>query len=573
MKKYVQYIKGNWIATILAPLFIIIDTLGMIVQPYFTSKIIDIGIPNGDTGYIVRTGILMAVLAVISIAGGFLAMFFSSKAAYGFGANLRKDMVSKIQEFSFSNINKFSTSSLITRLTNDVEVLTNLFQMILRMTIRSPFMLIGGVVSMLILSPKLSFIFLALLPILAVLVVIIMRKAFPLFKKVQEKIDKVNTVIRENLVGARVVKSFVREEFENERFEKANTDLMETFIKSFRIMLFLMPTIMLIMNLAIVTVLWVGGSGMIEVGAISASITYMVMSLMSLVMLSMVFMNFSRAKASSDRVLEVLQEKPDITNHVSKEESPKIQKGKVEYHIEKFEFADSKGEPILENINFEIQPGQTVAIIGSTGTGKSTLVNLMPRFYDVTKGYVKIDDINVRDYNLETLREGIGMVLQENRLFAGTIEENIRWGKSDASLEEIKHACKIAQIDTYIEELPEQYNAKVEQRGANFSGGQKQRLAIARALIKKPKILILDDSVSALDATTEMNLRKALKEEFKNITIFLIVQKISSCKDSDKVIVVDDGTIVGIGTHEELMENNKIYQEISNSQKEVMAEE
>ena len=573
MKKYIKYVKGNWIATILAPLFIIVDTLGMIVQPYFTSKIIDIGIPNGDTGYIVRTGILMAVLAIVSIAGGFLAMFFSSKAAYGFGANLRKDMVSKIQKFSFSNINKFSTSSLITRLTNDVEVLTNLFQMILRMTVRSPFMLIGGVVSMLILSPKLSLIFLALLPILAVLVVIIMKKAFPLFKMVQEKIDKVNTVIRENLVGARVVKSFVREDFENKRFEKANTDLMETFIKSFRIILFLMPTIMLIMNLAIVAVLWIGGSGMIDVGAISASITYMVMTLMSLIMLSMVFMNFSRAKASSDRVLEVLEEKPDITNHILKENSPKIEKGKVEYHIESFEFADSRGEPILKNINFKVEPGQTVAIIGSTGTGKSTLVNLMPRFYDVTNGYVKIDDVDVRDYNLEILRDGIGMVLQENRLFAGTIEENIKWGKRDASLEEIKHACKIAQIDTYIEELPEQYASKVEQRGANFSGGQKQRLAIARALIKKPKILILDDSVSALDATTEINLRRALKEEFKNTTIFLIVQKISSCKDSDKVIVVDDGTIVGIGTHEELMKNNKVYQEISNSQKEVMTEE
>lgn len=572
MKKFIKYIKGNWVATILAPLFIIIDSLGMIVQPYFTSKIIDVGIPNGDINYIIRTGILMAVLSIVSITGGFLAMFFSAKAAYGFGANLRKDMISKIQEFSFSNINKFSTSSLVTRLTNDVEILTNLFQMILRMTVRSPFMLIGGVVSMLILSPKLSLIFLALLPILTVLAVVIMKKAFPLFKQVQQKIDKVNTVIRENLVGARVIKSFVREDFENDRFEKANKDLMQTFIRSFRLMLFLMPAIMLIMNLAIVAVLWVGGSGLIEVGAISASITYMVMSLISLIMLSMVFMNFSRAKASSDRVLEVLEEVPDITNSVSKEESPKITKGKVEYNIEKFEFADSEGEPILENIKFEINPGETVAIIGSTGTGKSTLVNLMPRFYDVTKGYVKIDDVDVKDYNLEVLRDGIGMVLQENRLFSGTIEENIRWGKKDATDDEVKHACKIAQIDTYIEGLENKYKSKVEQRGANFSGGQKQRLAIARALIKKPKILILDDSVSALDATTEVNLRKALREEFKNTTVFLIVQKISSCKDSDKVIVVDDGTIVGIGTHEELIANNKVYQEISDSQKEVMEE-
>ena len=572
MKKFIKYIKENWLATILAPLFIILDSFGMIVQPYFTSKIIDIGIPNGDIGYIIRTGLLMAILSIISIAGGFLAMFFSSKAAYGFGANLRKDMIDKIQEFSFSNINKFSTSSLITRLTNDVEIITNLFQMILRMAVRAPFMLIGGIISMLLLGPQLSIIFLALVPILAILAIIIMKKAFPLFKKVQEKIDKVNTIIRENLVGARVIKSFVRENFENDRFEKANTDLMNTFIRGFRLMLFLMPAIMLIMNLAIVAVLWVGGSGLIEVGAISASITYMVMSLISLIMLSMVFMNFSRAKASSDRILEVINEKPDITNKVSKEESPKITKGKVEYNVEKFEFSDSKGEPILENIKFEIKPGETVAIIGSTGTGKSTLVNLMPRFYDVTNGYVKIDDVDVRDYNLEVLRDGIGMVLQENRLFSGTIEENIRWGKANASLEEIKHACKIAQIDTFIEGLENKYQSKVEQRGSNFSGGQKQRLAIARALIKNPKILILDDSVSALDATTELNLRRALKEEFTETTVFLIVQKISSCKDSDKVIVIDDGTIVGIGTHDELIANNKVYQEISNSQKEVMAE-
>lgn len=571
MKKFVKYMKGNWRAAVLAPLFIIIDTLGMVVQPYFISKIIDVGIANGDINYIIRTGIIMMVLAIVAIAGGFLAMFFSSKAAYGFGRNIRKDMISKIQEFSFSNINKFSTSSLITRMTNDVEILVNLVQMMLRMFIRAPFMLVAGVVMMLVLSPRLSLIFLVLIPILGILMYFIMKKAFPLFRVVQEKIDRVNTVIRENLVGARVVKSFVREDFERERFEKVNSDLMQTFIKSYRLILILMPGVMLIMNLAVVAVLAIGGTGAVEVGAISSSITYMTMTLMSLIMVSMVFMNFSRAKAATDRISEVLDEEPDIKD-CKNPSLAKIEKGKIEYHVKSFAFKDSEGEPILENINLTIEPGSTVAIIGSTGTGKSTLVNLIPRFYDVTDGYVKVDDIDVRDYDINTLRDGIGMVLQENRLFEGTISSNIRWGKEEATLEEIKEACRIAQIDEFIEGLPDKYESHVEQRGANFSGGQKQRLTIARALIKKPKILILDDSVSALDSTTELNLRKALKENFKDTTVILIVQKISSCMDADKVIVVDDGTVVGFGTHKELIENNKVYQEISNSQKQVMPE-
>lgn len=566
-----KYMKGNWKYAILAPLCILIDTIGMMIVPQITSNVIDVGIKTNDVNYIINQGIIAVLGAVICMIGGFFAMYFSAKASYGFGANLRQDLINKIQEFSFANINKFTTSSLITRLTNDVEVLVNLVQMCLRMLIRTPIILVGGILMLYLTSKDIAKLFFALIPILVILILTVLVKAFPMFRKVQEKIDKVNSVIRENLVGARVVKSFVREDFENERFEDANEGLKDITIKSFGIMIVMMPMVSLIMNIAIALVLWIGSSGTVEAGALSAAITYMMMTLISLMMLSMVFMNFSRAKASKDRIAEILNEVPDIKNKENAVNN-KIEKGEVEYNVETFEFADSHGEAILENVKFKVNAGEMIAIIGSTGTGKSTLVNLMPRFYDVTKGEVKIDGIDVRDYDLTVLRDSIGMVLQENRLFEGTIEENIKWGKKDATLEEVKEACKIAQIDEYIESLPEKYNSHVEQRGANFSGGQKQRLCIARALIKKPKILILDDSVSALDSTTENNLRRALKEEFKDTTIFMIVQKISSCREVDRVLVVDDGTIVGNGTHEELIQNNDIYKEIYESQKEVMPE-
>ena len=567
--KMTKFMKGNWSSAILSPICIILDSLGMMAVPYATALIIDKGIASGDISYITKLGLITVVVCFFAMFAGFLAMFFSSKAAYGFGKNLRQAMMEKIQEFSFNNINKFTTSSLITR---DVDILSQLVQMMLRMMIRTPVLLVTGTIMMLKINSKLSSLFIVLIPVIALMMTIVIFKAFPMFKKVQTKIDKVNNVIRENLIGARVVKSFVREEYENNRFNKANTELMDINIKSFNIMIILMPLVTLIMNLAIAGVLWIGSSGTVEVGALSSGIQYMTVTLTSLIMLSMVFMNFSRAKASYDRIKEVLETEPDITNNSSARKKNKITKGKVEYNVKKFAFEDSNGEAILENIKFTVNPGEEVAIIGSTGTGKSTLVNLMPRFYEVTDGFVKIDGRDVRDYTLENLRDAIGFVLQENRLFAGTIAENIKWGKSDATLEEIKHACKVAQIDEFIESLPDKYESRVEQRGANFSGGQKQRLAIARALIKKPKILILDDSVSALDATTENNLRAALKTEFSDTTIFLIVQKIKSCKTADKVLVIDDGTIVGNGTHDELIESNEIYKEINESQKEVMPE-
>lgn len=571
MRRYLKYLKGVKKYAILAPLFMMVDAMCSVISPYIISKIIDVGIANGDTGYIVKMGGIMFLLALGVLGGGFGCMYFSAKASYGFGANLRGDIIRKIQTFSFANINKFSTASIITRATNDVEVLVQLVQMCLRMLIRSPFMFVGGIIMAISLNKGMSLILVALIPLLAILIAFAILKAFPLFTKVQEKIDRVNSILRENLVGSRVIKAFVREEHEENRFKKANQELRDLSVKSFGIMVLLMPGVTLIMNLGIAAVLWFGGklalTGAIQVGQISSYVTYITMVLSALIMLMMMFMNLSRSKASAKRISEILCEVPDIANNVNCVENEHvITKGKVEYNIKKFAFADSCGEAILENVKFNAKPGEMIAIIGSTGTGKSTIVNLMPRFYDVTEGYVKIDDVDVKDYDLKNLRDGIGMVLQENRLFSGTIRSNLLWGNGNATDEELYQALRIAQMEEHVKCMKDGLDSRVEQRGTNFSGGQKQRLTIARALVKKPKILIMDDSVSALDATTEKNLREALRREMKDTTIFVITQRISSCKEADKILVVDDGTIVGQGTHDELIVNNKVYKEISDSQ-------
>ena len=571
MRRYLKYLKGVKKYAILAPLFMMVDAMCSVISPYIISKIIDVGIANGDTGYIMKMGGIMFLLALGVLGGGVGCMYFSAKASYGFGANLRGDIIRKIQTFSFANINKFSTASIITRATNDVEVLVQLVQMCLRMLIRSPFMFVGGIIMAISLNKGMSLILVALIPLLAILIAFAILKAFPLFTKVQEKIDRVNAILRENLVGSRIIKAFVREEHEENRFKNANKELRDLSVKSFGIMVLLMPGVTLIMNLGIAAVLWFGGkfalTGNIQVGQISSYVTYITMVLSALIMLMMMFMNLSRSKASAKRISEILCEVPDIANNVNHVENEHtITKGQVEYNVKKFAFTDSCGESILENVKFNAKPGEMIAIIGSTGTGKSTIVNLMPRFYDVTEGYVKIDGVDVKDYDLKNLRDGIGMVLQENRLFSGTIRSNLLWGNGNATDEELYQALRIAQMEEHVKSMKDGLNSKVEQRGTNFSGGQKQRLTIARALVKKPKILIMDDSVSALDATTEKNLREALRREMKDSTIFVITQRISSCKEADKILVVDDGTIVGQGTHNELIVNNKVYKEISDSQ-------
>lgn len=578
MKRYLKYLDGVKKYAVLSPIFMMIDAMCSVISPFVISKIIDVGIANSDTAYIIKMGGIMFLLALGVLIGGFGSMYFSAKASYGFGANLRKDIIKKVQTYSFANINKFSTASIITRATSDVEVLVQLVQMCLRMLIRSPFMFVGGIIMTIAINKGMSLILVALIPLLALLIGFAIFKTFPLFTKMQEKIDRVNAILRENLSGSRFIKAFVREEHEEERFKTANKELRDLSVKSYGILVLLMPGVTLIMNIGIAAVLWFGGklalTGDILVGEISSIVSYITMVLSALIMLMLIFMNLSRAKASAKRITEILTEEPDIKDDVDNVENDlKVTRGKVEYNVEKFAFTDSLGEAILENIKFTANPGEMVAIIGSTGTGKSTIVNLMPRFYDVTEGYVKIDDKDVKEYSLKNLRDGIGMVLQHNRLFRGTIRSNLLWGNKEATDEELYDALRIAQMEEHVKNMKDGLDSKVEQRGTNFSGGQKQRLTIARALVKKPKILILDDSVSALDATTEKNLREALRREMKDTTVFVITQRISSCKEADKILVVDDGTIVGEGTHDELIENNKVYKEISDSQKQEVRED
>ncbi len=571
-----KYLRKYWYAVILAPLLMIVEVYGDLSIPKLVARIIDEGIAVGNEAVVQDIGIKIILLTLLMLVGGVGCAIFASIAGQGFGAELRKDMYQNIQKFSFANINKFKTSSLITRLTNDVTMLEQLVKMALRMMVRSPLMFIGGILMALSINKKLAIIIAIALPIMIVAALLIAKKGLPFFTRVQQKIDRVNNVIRENLVGARVVKVFTREELEENRFEEANNDLMKTSIEGLNIMMWMMPVISLIMNLSIVAVVWFGaklvGVDGFEVGDIQSFITYITQILFSLMMLSASVLNVSRSKASYDRVKEVLDEKTDICN-VENPVCNKIEKGKITFKDVCFAYKDSDGSYILNDLNFEIQPGEVVAILGSTGSGKTTVINLIPRMFDVSEGEVLIDDINVKDYDLKSLRENIGMVLQKNILFSGTISENIRWGKEDATEEEIARACDIAQIGSFIQALPEKYETMIGQRGVNFSGGQKQRLCIARAIVKKPKILILDDSMSALDTATENKLRNALKKEMKGTTVVMIAQRISTAQNADKILILDKTKLVGFGTHEELLQNNQVYQEIYRSQMEVKANE
>ena len=572
MKRWIKYAKNHMAYFILGPLCMIVEVVGEVMMPKFFGAIINSVTKGMSAGYIAGICLIMILTALLMLAGGVGGAYFGSKASVNFASDLRNDVYKKIQSFSFANVDKFETGSLVTRLTNDVTQVQNFVNMLLRMFLRAPGMLIGALIMAIILSPSLSVIFAVVIPLVAIGIFTVVRIGFPKFSKMQTKIDALNTNVQENLTNVRVIKSFVREDHQKEKFYKANLDLKKSAIDALNTMIFMHPMIMLFMNVTTVLVLWVGGNqvigGNLLVGDLTAFITYVTQILFSLMIVVMLFMTSSRALASARRISEVLDEVSDICDFDSKEKDKKIKDGKIEFKNVSFRYYKNSQDAVLENINFEILPGETVGIIGSTGCGKSTLVSLIPRFYDTDSGSVLIDNADVCEYSLKNLRDGIGMVLQKNVLFSGTIYDNIRWGNDTADEETVREFSDYAQADNFIKEFKNGYETELGQGGANLSGGQKQRLCIARALIKKPKILILDDSTSAVDTATEACIKETLLNKLSDMTKIIIAQRISSVRDADKIIVLDEGKICGIGTHDELMDTSEEYREIYYSQNE-----
>ena len=567
MTKLLKYIKGNAIIyTILAPLMMFIEVIMDLNQPKLMSDIIDIGIANGDISYVLNVGFKMIVVAFIGILGGMLCGIFATLASMNMGKNIRQSLFDKIQSLSFLEIDKFKTSSLITRLTNDVTQVQNMVMMGLRGMVRSPLIFLGGIIMSLTISVKLSMIFLIAIPLIILSVTLITSKSIPFFTEMQKKIDNVNLVMRENLLGVRVVKAFAIEDKVRQRFSNANEELMDTSIKAQEVTILLWPLVTLIMNLSVVAVLWFGGNyvnnGSLEVGKIMAFINYLVQIMGSLNMLVMIIINFSRAKVSAERINEVLDIESSIKD---RENAEKIENFDVEFKDVYFKY-NKDGEYVLKDISFKASEGEKIGIIGPTGSGKSSLISLIPRLYDTTSGSVMIGNKDVRSLKIKDLRKIIGVVLQDTTLFSGSIADNLRFGMEDANEEMMDSATRDAQAFEFINSSNEGYNREVGQRGKNLSGGQKQRISIARTLIKNPKILILDDSSSALDMETESKLQNSLKNRMKDSTVFLIAQRISAVMDSDKIIVLDNGEIAAIGTHKELIKNCEIDRSIAISQ-------
>ena len=571
MKRWYKYIKPYLPYFILGPLCMIIEVVGEMLMPTFLTSVIDGG--NDGTLTVAKsiiTSLLMILTAIIMMAGGVGGSYFGSKASVNFAADLREDVYRKVQKFSFANIDKFSTGSLVTRLTNDVTQMQNMVNMMLRMMLRSPGMLIGGLIMAIRLKPSLATVLAVSIPLLLLSVVGIIRTGFPRFSKMQTKVDGLNNAVQESVTNVRVVKSFVREEHETEKFKTANRDLKESGMAAMRVMIFMQPVMTIFMNLTTLAVIWFGGNIVLDngmtVGQLSAFITYVTQILSSLMMVTMMLMMSSRALASARRISEVLDEKVDLNDETAAHPELTVQKGEITFEKVTFRYYKDSVDPVLDQIDLTIPAGSTVGIIGSTGCGKTSLVSLIPRLYDVDEGAVKIDGVDVRDYSLYHLREGVGMVLQKNVLFSGTIEENLRWGDENATDEEMKRAAESAQADKFVSAFPAGYDTMLDQGGVNVSGGQKQRLCIARALLKKPKIIILDDSTSAVDTATEAQIRKAFRTDLAGSTKIIIAQRIGSVMDADQIVVMDDGRITGIGTHDELLANNTEYQEIYYSQ-------
>ena len=571
IKKLLAHVKEYKLATLLAPLFVIGEVFLEVLIPFYTAKLIDSGIYQQDMSNITKYGVILVVMAMLSLTCGTLSGNYAAIASSGFAKNLRKAIFEKVQTFSFRNIDKFSTSSLVTRLTTDITNIQNAFQMVIRIAVRTPVMFISAFVMVLSISPKMSLIFVCVIPILIIALALIVKNAHPVFEKVFKTYDKLNNVVQENIRGVRVVKSFVREDYEIKKFDNVSEEIYRLFKKAEQIVSLNNPVMMLCVYLSMILISWIGaklivlsGSTALTTGELTSIVTYTMQILMSLMMLSMIFVMVTMSKASCERVIEVLDEQSDLTNC----QSPvtEVKDGSIDFEDVSFSYSNRMDNLCLKDVNVHIKSGETVGILGGTGSSKSTLVQLIPRIYDVTKGTLKVGGVDVKQYDIETLRNQVAMVLQKNVLFSGTIKENLRWGDKQATDQQIEHVCKLAQADDFIQGFPKKYDTYIEQDGSNVSGGQKQRLCIARALLKKPKILILDDSTSAVDTKTDSLIRQAFREEIPNTTKIIIAQRVSSIMDADKIIVLDNGKISAIGSHEELLKSSPIYQEVYYSQ-------
>ena len=568
LKRYKKYITPYLSAFVIGPLMMLTEVAGEVMLPKFMSMIINNGVASRNVAYIGKMGTLMVLTVLFMAVGGILGAYFSAKASISFTSDMRNDLFRKVQQFSFENIDDYSTGSLVTRLTNDVQQVQNVLMMGLRMALRAPGMFLGALIMAFMMNRQLAVIILIVIPLLLAAILLILKTAFPRFGEMQRRLDRLNSGIQESLTNVRVVKSFVREDHEIEKFSKLNDDLKESSLRALRIVITTMPVMMFAMNVTTLAVVWYGGNiiiaGKMPVGDLTAFTTYIVQILMSLMMLSMVFLQSSRASASMKRINEIFDTEIGLNDDNAENKDKKVTEGRVEFKNVSFGYSGENGRKdlVLEGISFTAEPGQTIGIIGSTGSGKTSLVQLIPRLYDVTGGEVLVDGVNVKEYSLKHLREGVGMVLQKNVLFSGTIEENLRWGNEDAPMEDVIRFSESAQADPFVKTFKNGYDTEMGQGGVNVSGGQKQRLCIARALLKRPKILILDDSTSAVDTATEAKIRESLYHDLKDTTKIIIAQRISSVQEADQILVLEDGKIIGHGTHEELLKTCEAYSEI-----------
>ena len=572
LKRYKKYITPYLSAFVIGPLMMLTEVAGEVMLPKFMSMIINNGVASRNVAYIGKMGTLMVLTVLFMAVGGILGAYFSAKASISFTSDMRNDLFRKVQQFSFENIDDYSTGSLVTRLTNDVQQVQNVLMMGLRMALRAPGMFLGALIMAFMMNRQLAVIILIVIPLLLAAIILILKTAFPRFGEMQRRLDRLNSGIQESLTNVRVVKSFVREDHEIEKFSRLNRDLKESSLRALRIVIATMPVMMFAMNVTTLAVVWYGGNiiiaGKMPVGDLTAFTTYIVQILMSLMMLSMVFLQSSRASASMKRINEIFDTEIGLNDDHAKNKDKKVTEGRVEFKNVSFGYSGENGRKdlVLEGISFTAEPGQTIGIIGSTGSGKTSLVQLIPRLYDVTGGEVLVDGVNVKEYSLKHLREGVSMVLQKNILFSGTIEENLRWGNEDAPMEDVIRFSESAQADPFVKTFKNGYDTEMGQGGVNVSGGQKQRLCIARALLKRPKILILDDSTSAVDTATEAKIRESLYHDLKDTTKIIIAQRISSVQEADQILVLEDGKIIGHGTHEELLKTCEAYSEIYTTQ-------